>query len=171
MPTRNNIHKHLLIDSEIYSAKGAWDGKELDDLLDGGTRTEFILRYTLSHPDMHTTIVGTADVDHLTANLAAARKGPLAADVYAEALAPAQRATDQLALPGEVDDDLGDARARQRFEVILDERFAADFEQRLRLRIGERAHAFAAPRGQDHGAHSASRARGFERWQHAPIDE
>lgn len=67
------------------AAKGAWDGTQLDDLLDGGTRTEFILRYTLSHPDMHTTIVGTADVEHLTANLAAARKGPLPPDVYAEA--------------------------------------------------------------------------------------
>ena len=35
MPTRNNIHKHLLIDSEIYSAKGAWDGWH--DLLRRGT--------------------------------------------------------------------------------------------------------------------------------------
>ena len=62
-----------------------WDSAHLDDLLDGASRNEFILRYTLSHPDMHTTIVGTANVDHLSANLAAARKGPLPADVYAEA--------------------------------------------------------------------------------------
>jgi len=67
------------------AAKGAWSGPELDSLLDGASRTEFILRYTLSHPDMHTTIVGTADPAHLAANLAAARKGPLPADVYAEA--------------------------------------------------------------------------------------
>jgi aryl-alcohol dehydrogenase-like predicted oxidoreductase len=67
------------------AAKGAWDGTALDDLLDGGSRTEFILRYTLSHPDLHTTIVGTADQAHLEANVAAARKGPLPADVYAEA--------------------------------------------------------------------------------------
>jgi aryl-alcohol dehydrogenase-like predicted oxidoreductase len=67
------------------AAKGAWDGTALDDLLDGASRTEFILRFTLSHPDLHTTIVGTSDVGHLEANLAAARKGPLAADVYAEA--------------------------------------------------------------------------------------
>jgi aryl-alcohol dehydrogenase-like predicted oxidoreductase len=67
------------------AAKGAWDGSVLDDLLDGGSRTEFILRFTLSHPDLHTTIVGTSDVGHLEANLAAARKGPLPADVYAEA--------------------------------------------------------------------------------------
>jgi aryl-alcohol dehydrogenase-like predicted oxidoreductase len=67
------------------AAKGAWAGSELDDLTDGASRTEFILRYTLSHPDLHTTIVGTVDPAHLQANVAAAKKGPLPADVYAEA--------------------------------------------------------------------------------------
>jgi aryl-alcohol dehydrogenase-like predicted oxidoreductase len=67
------------------AAKGTWDGAALDTLLDGASRTEFILRYTLSHPDLHTTIVGTANPAHLVANLAAARKGPLAPDVYAQA--------------------------------------------------------------------------------------
>jgi aryl-alcohol dehydrogenase-like predicted oxidoreductase len=62
-----------------------WNSAQLDDLLDGASRNEFILRYTFSHPDMQTTIVGTANLEHLTANLAAARKGPLAPDVYAEA--------------------------------------------------------------------------------------
>jgi aryl-alcohol dehydrogenase-like predicted oxidoreductase len=66
-------------------AESVWDRAKLDDLLDGAPRTEFVLRYTLSHPDMHTTIVGTSDVGHLESNLAAARKGPLPADVYAEA--------------------------------------------------------------------------------------
>jgi aryl-alcohol dehydrogenase-like predicted oxidoreductase len=67
------------------AAKGGWDGTELDDLLEGGSRTEFILRLTLSHPSMHTTIVGTVDPSHLQANVDAARKGPLPDDVYAEA--------------------------------------------------------------------------------------
>ncbi|MGI9148615.1 MAG: aldo/keto reductase [Chloroflexota bacterium] len=67
------------------AAKGTWNGGELDDLTDGASPTEFILRYTLSHPDLHTTIVGTADPAHLQANVAAALKGPLPADVYAEA--------------------------------------------------------------------------------------
>jgi aryl-alcohol dehydrogenase-like predicted oxidoreductase len=67
------------------AAKGAWDGGELDDLLDGASKTEFILRFTLSHPDLHTTIVGTVNPAHLESNLAAAHKGPLPADIYAEA--------------------------------------------------------------------------------------
>jgi aryl-alcohol dehydrogenase-like predicted oxidoreductase len=53
-----------------------------DDLRDGATPMEFLLRFTLSHPDMSTTIVGTANPEHLAANVAAARKGPLAADIY-----------------------------------------------------------------------------------------
>src|ERR1051326_6417798 len=65
--------------------RDVWDRAQLDDLLDGASRNEFILRYILSHPDMHTTIVGTANLEHLAANLAAARKGPLPPDVYAEA--------------------------------------------------------------------------------------
>lgn len=62
-----------------------WDVAGLDAVLDGVPRMEFILRYTLSHPDMTTTIVGTANPEHLAANVAAARKGPLPADQYAEA--------------------------------------------------------------------------------------
>ena len=62
-----------------------WDVAELDAVLDGMPRMEFMLRFTLSHPDMTTTIVGTANLRHLADNLAAAKKGPLPADQYAEA--------------------------------------------------------------------------------------
>jgi len=61
-----------------------WERAELDDLLDGASRQEFVLRFTISHPDVHTTIVGTVDANHLEDNLVAARKGSLPADVYAE---------------------------------------------------------------------------------------
>jgi aryl-alcohol dehydrogenase-like predicted oxidoreductase len=67
------------------TAKGAAVPEVLTDLLDGASPTEFVLRFTLSHPDLHTTIVGTANTQHLDANLNAARKGPLPPDVYAEA--------------------------------------------------------------------------------------
>ena len=63
-----------------------WERAALDDLLDGASRIEFTLRFTLSHPWMHTTIVGTANLDHLRDNLESARKGPLPADVYEEAM-------------------------------------------------------------------------------------
>jgi aryl-alcohol dehydrogenase-like predicted oxidoreductase len=46
---------------------------------------EFMLRFTLSHPDLSTTIVGTSSVDHLQANVTVAEQGPLLADLYERA--------------------------------------------------------------------------------------
>lgn len=62
-----------------------WESSGVDDLLDGMTRMEFVLRFTLSHPDLSSTIVGTSQVGHLQANLAVAEKGPLPADLYEQA--------------------------------------------------------------------------------------
>jgi aryl-alcohol dehydrogenase-like predicted oxidoreductase len=62
-----------------------WQKVQLDDLLDGMTSMEFILRYTFTHPDMHTNIVGTINPDHLRHNVDVVRQGPLPAEVYAEA--------------------------------------------------------------------------------------
>jgi aryl-alcohol dehydrogenase-like predicted oxidoreductase len=66
----------------VEARRDRWDHAELDDLLEGMTRMEFMLRFTLSHPQMHTTIVGTANPQHLADNIAAAQKGPLAPDIY-----------------------------------------------------------------------------------------
>ena len=49
------------------------------------SRTAFLLRFTLSHPALDTTIVGTSSVEHLRDNLAAAAAGPLPDDVLPEA--------------------------------------------------------------------------------------
>ena len=58
----------------------------LDELrAPGESRTAFLLRFTLSHPHCHTTIVGTLQPEHLRENVAVAQRGPLPADVYAEA--------------------------------------------------------------------------------------
>jgi aryl-alcohol dehydrogenase-like predicted oxidoreductase len=54
----------------------------IDDLLGDMDVMEFMLRFTISHPDLHTTIVGTKNPEHLAANIAAASKGPLPPDVY-----------------------------------------------------------------------------------------
>ena len=54
-----------------------WEQAKLDDLLDGMSRTAFMLRFTLSHPALDTTIVGTSSIAHLRDNLATAAQGPL----------------------------------------------------------------------------------------------
>jgi aryl-alcohol dehydrogenase-like predicted oxidoreductase len=62
-----------------------WDQARLDDMLDGMTRMEFTLRFTLSNPHLDTTIVGTSNPQHLRDNVVAASKGPLSAEVVTEA--------------------------------------------------------------------------------------
>jgi aryl-alcohol dehydrogenase-like predicted oxidoreductase len=62
-----------------------WQRVHLDDLREGMTPMEFILRFTFSHPDLHTNIVGTIDPAHLHHNIEVLRRGPLPADVYTEA--------------------------------------------------------------------------------------
>lgn len=64
----------------------AWEKAKLDELLDEGeSRTAFLLRFTLSHPGMSTTIVGTKNPDHLAENMRIAEKGDLPTEVYVEA--------------------------------------------------------------------------------------
>ena len=73
---RGGVRQRYMQSLDRYESAG------LDEILDGMSRLEFMLRFTLTHPDMHTTIVGTANPAHLAANLAAAQKGVLPADVY-----------------------------------------------------------------------------------------
>ncbi len=65
--------------------KDRWEVAKLDELLNGMSRMEFTLRFTLSHPGLTTTIVGTKNPEHLKANIDAAANGPLPEDVLAEA--------------------------------------------------------------------------------------
>jgi aryl-alcohol dehydrogenase-like predicted oxidoreductase len=62
-----------------------WDASGIGELLDGMSPIEFVLRFTLSHPALSSTIVGTSSVDHLRSNVTIAEKGPLPEDLYAEA--------------------------------------------------------------------------------------
>ncbi|HEY3881074.1 MAG TPA: aldo/keto reductase [Trebonia sp.] len=61
-----------------------WESSGIEELLTeaGLGRMEFMLRFTLSHPGLSTTIVGTANPAHLAGNIAVAEKGPLPADLY-----------------------------------------------------------------------------------------
>ena len=63
-----------------------WEEGRLAELCAAGeSPTAFLLRYTISHPEMDTTIVGTLRPEHLAENVRAAEAGPLPPDVYAEA--------------------------------------------------------------------------------------
>ncbi len=62
-----------------------WDKAKLDELLEGMQRTEFMLRFTITNPDINTTVVGTLHPEHLLENVAAVLRGPLPASVYSEA--------------------------------------------------------------------------------------
>jgi aryl-alcohol dehydrogenase-like predicted oxidoreductase len=62
-----------------------WRRARLDELLDGMSPAAFLLRFTLSHPDVHTVIVGTRSAEHLAGNVATAMAGPLPEDVVREA--------------------------------------------------------------------------------------
>jgi aryl-alcohol dehydrogenase-like predicted oxidoreductase len=66
-------------------AQDRWEAAKLDELLDGMTRHEFVLRFTLSHPALSSTIVGTSKLEHLQTNIEIASRGPLPDDLYAEA--------------------------------------------------------------------------------------
>ena len=63
-----------------------WEKAKLDDLrAPNESRTAFLLRFTLSHPDIHTIIVGTLNIEHLAENLGAVQAGPISAEIYDEA--------------------------------------------------------------------------------------
>jgi aryl-alcohol dehydrogenase-like predicted oxidoreductase len=64
-----------------------WKTASIDSLLSEAdmSNMEFVLRFTLSHPGLTTTIVGTSNPAHLAGNIAIAEKGPLPADLYEEA--------------------------------------------------------------------------------------
>ena len=63
-----------------------FEAGKLDELREEGeSRSGFLLRFLLAHPDIHTTIVGTLIPEHLQENIAVAARGPLSPEVYAEA--------------------------------------------------------------------------------------
>jgi aryl-alcohol dehydrogenase-like predicted oxidoreductase len=69
----------------------------VQDLLGGMSPMEFVLRFTLSHRGLSSTIVGTSRVSHLRANLAFADRGPLPAGLYHEARKRLRRAAEEAA--------------------------------------------------------------------------
>ncbi|MFK7895387.1 MAG: aldo/keto reductase [Myxococcota bacterium] len=86
-PDHDEGAKHAYWHEFVKARRDLWSRAELDALLiEAGeiSRMEFMLRFALAHSDLHTTIVGTAKVEHLHANVAAAAKGPLPTDIVRE---------------------------------------------------------------------------------------
>jgi aryl-alcohol dehydrogenase-like predicted oxidoreductase len=70
----------------IDATWSTFTGAKLGELCEEGeSRSAFVLRFTLAHPDIHTVIVGTTSPAHLEENMETARRGPLPPDIYAEA--------------------------------------------------------------------------------------
>ncbi|MEZ4617973.1 MAG: aldo/keto reductase [Caldilineaceae bacterium] len=68
------------------SLTGFVDKVGLNDLrANGESAAQFLLRFAIAHPALHTTIIGTKSLDHLQDNIKAVEAGPLAPDVLAEA--------------------------------------------------------------------------------------
>ena len=82
-PTGWQQRRYYMLSADELS--GRWDKARLDELLQGMSRMEFMLRFTLSEPALDTTIVGTKNLDHLSDNIAAAAKGPLPEATVTEA--------------------------------------------------------------------------------------
>ena len=63
----------------------AWNRAAMDEILDGMSPMEFTVRFSMSHPGVSSVLIGTANHDHLLANVEAVSQGPLPDDLYAVA--------------------------------------------------------------------------------------
>ena len=78
----NMLTKPIEEQSAINSWK-VYEEANLDELRDpDDTPTGFLLRFAISNPNIHTTIVGTTNIQHLKENIKAVAKGPLQPDIY-----------------------------------------------------------------------------------------
>lgn len=57
--------------------RDVWERAKLDELLDGMSRIEFMIRFVLANENVDVALVATTNHDHLLADIAYAAKGPL----------------------------------------------------------------------------------------------
>ena len=57
--------------------RDVWENAKLDDLLDGMSRIEFMIRFVLANENIDVALVATTNHEHLLADIAYAAKGPL----------------------------------------------------------------------------------------------
>ncbi len=84
-PDHDDEKQHEFWRAFVSQRRDLWARAGLDDILEGMPRMEFMLRFVLGHPDLHTTIVGTSNPSHLATNAEVAQKGPLPEALHAEA--------------------------------------------------------------------------------------
>ncbi len=92
-------------------AQSIWEVAKLDELLDGMSRIEFMIRFALTSPALSLCLVGTTNVSHLEANILASERGPLDADLYHQAL---KRLTEAGSAPGDAEYARGGPKPPQR---------------------------------------------------------
>ncbi len=64
-----------------------WERAKLDELLNGMSRLEFMIRFVMANPNIDVALVATTNENHLADDAAIAARGPLDASLYAEACA------------------------------------------------------------------------------------
>lgn len=68
----------------VYRAR--YEASRIDELFEEGeTKTDFLIRYAISHPGLSSAVLGSRNVEHMLANIEAAEKGRLSDEVYEEA--------------------------------------------------------------------------------------
>lgn len=67
--------------------RALWERAGLDDILDGMSRLEFMIRFVLSNPAVDVALVATTNAQHLQQNIAIANKGPLDKGLFQKACA------------------------------------------------------------------------------------
>src|SRR5450755_3855244 len=97
-------------------------------------------------------------IENAAAGLQSLRAFIRIADAHAVAAAVPQCRAQTLTQPGKIDDDVAQARPRERLQVIRNQRPAGDRQERLRHAVGERAHALTATGCQDEGLHARAAA-------------
>lgn len=73
------------IGTDAGEVRELWDRARLDELLDGMSRIEFMIRFVLANDNVDVALVATTNEAHLADDIAYAAKGPLPAAVHAEA--------------------------------------------------------------------------------------
>jgi len=82
VPTDWESRRYYMVSNDAM--RGQWEQAGIDELLEGMSRMEFMLRFTLALPDLSTTIVGTANIEHLRNNVRVATSDPLRPELMAE---------------------------------------------------------------------------------------